>query len=259
MRVDFLRRAAACGIAAGAALLYGCKAAPAEPTGFAPNHEQMKKYELVPLDRAWVKSDIPEGKYRKIMVEPVFTKDALKNRSWMERNNLRAWIDAEDQDVAEFAKYTEEAFKNAIKNSKKIQLADKPGPDTLLLELSLVKVVQGKPVVGALSNMGSLTPIGFMLVPLKVANKAASDSPMQSSIAIEGVLRDSETKEVVAAFMDREKESAAVFNVNDFTSYGNLKNIVNMWARIFVECIEKRPLKTGTKIETDRSLRLLDF
>lgn len=230
-----------------------------EVTDFVPDKGHLKKYDVIPLDGVWRNPATANKTYTSIMVEPVFTKDALKNRSWMERNNMRTWMEAEDKDVAQFAKYTENSFKKAISKCKNLKLVDKAGPKTLMLELSLVKIVPGKPVMGALGNLGSLTPVGLILAPVKVGANAASDSPMKASAAIEGVIRDSETKEVVATFVDRRKEVAAFFNAEDFTAYGNLEQIVDEWARIFAECIDKRPLATGTKIERESKVKAVNF
>ena len=239
--------------------LGGCGADPHEVTDFVPHKEQLKKFDLIPYDGVWRNPATANKTYDSIVVAPVFTKDAFAQRSWMERNNVRAWMEDEDKDVADFAKYTEKSFKKSLSQCKSLKLVDKPGPKTLELELSLVKVVPGKPVLGAMGTIGSLTPIGLLLLPVKVGANAASDSPMKASVAIEGVIRDSETKEVVATFVDREKESAAFFNANDFTAYGNLEDIVDEWARIFAECIDKRPLKTGTKIEGQDKVKAINL
>lgn len=237
------------GAAAIALLGYACSADPHEVTNFVPHKELLKKYDVIPLDGVWKNPAVGNKKYDSVMVAPVFTKDAFAQRSWMERNNIRTWMDDEDKDVAQFAQYTHKAFEKAISGCKRMKLVDKPGPNTLLLELSLVKVVPGKPVMGAIGNLSSLTPVGLILLPVKVGANAAADSPMKSSVAIEGVIRDSMSKTVVATFVDRQKETAAFFNADDFTAYGNLENIVDEWAKIFAECVDKRPLATGEKIE----------
>jgi hypothetical protein len=239
--------------------LVGCSASPHEVTNFVPDKDHLKKYDLIPFDGVW-KNPATAGKtYDSIIVEPVFTKDAFAQRNWMERNNIRAWMEDEDQDVAEFARYTEDAFKKSLAKCKNLKLVSKAGPKTLLLELSLVKIVPGKPVLGALGNVATLTPIGLILLPVKVGANASADSPMKASVAIEGVIRDAQTKEVVATFVDREKETAAFFNANDFTAYGNLHNIVDNWARIFAEIVDKRPLKTGTKIEGQSKIKAVEL
>jgi len=164
-------------------------------------------------------------------------------------------LDEEKQDMADFAKYTEDAFKKAIKEdpNKRFQLVDKPGPNTLVLEIALVKVVPGKPIKGALKNAANLTPIGAIIMPLKMGKQGYTDSPGQASVAIEGRLTDSRTGEYFAMFADRRKQKTAVFNANDFTAYGNLRQIVDEWANGFVIISNKRPLETGEKYEDNSS------
>jgi hypothetical protein len=99
-----------------------------------------------------------------------------------------------------------------------------------------------------------LTPFGLILAPAKMGAKAATDSPTMASVAIEGVIRDSMTKEVVATFTDREKQDVALFNTKDFSSYGNVEDIVDEWARIFVECLEKKPFQTGKPVKASSNV-----
>lgn len=236
----------------------GCKASPVEPAGFAAYPDMMKQYDLIPGDKIWKDPNVKLSDYDKIIVMPVFTEKQL-DRTWMERQNIRTWLNNEDQDVKDFAKYTEEAFKKALQESKKFKLATEPGPNTMILELALVKIVPGKPILGVLGNISNLSPIGFLLMPIKVSINASTDSPMQASVAIEGNIRDSQSKKVIACFADNEKQSVAIFNFNDFTAYGNLRDIINEWTRQFIEVLEKRPLVTGEKIERRSPVKTIGY
>lgn len=88
----------------------GCKAEPVKPSGFIKNPEMMKKYDLIPFQKAWKDPNFKASTYNQIMVVPVFTQNQL-DKSWMEEANVRTWLDKEDKDVKEFARYTEKAFK----------------------------------------------------------------------------------------------------------------------------------------------------
>ena len=229
------------GVLSIAAALYGCKAAPVEKeTSFLPNPEKLQDTKGGAVQKVWKDPNINLLSYDKVIVVPVFTEDQLQ-KSWLERNNIRHMLGDDDKDLLEFAKYTENAFKKAIAADRRLSLVTKPGPKTLILELALVKVVPGKPIIAALGNLSNLTPFGVLLVPLKVGAKASADSPMQASVAIEGIVRDSQTKKVIGMFADREKQKAAVFNFNDFRAYSNLKQIVDEWAMQFVEAMNRKP------------------
>ncbi|OGV39398.1 MAG: hypothetical protein A2020_09230 [Lentisphaerae bacterium GWF2_45_14] len=221
--------------------LSGCKAEPVEEKSpFLPNPEKLQTIEGAAVQKVWKDPTVSLLEYDKVIVVPVFTEKQL-NKSWLERNNIRHMLGDDEKDLIEFAKYTEESFKRAISRDKRLTLVDKPGKNTLILELALVKVVPGKPIIGALGNLSNLTPFGLILVPVKVGAKAGTDSGMQASVAIEGIVRDSQTKKVIGMFADREKQKAAVFNFNDFRTYSNLKQIVDEWADQFVQAINRKP------------------
>jgi len=241
-----------------ALVLVGCETAPEEQSaGFVKNPEMMKHYDLLPVQKAWVDPNLKNVNYDSVMIKPVFTQNQLKT-SKMENANIRTWLEKEDKDTRDFAKYTENAFRRAVYNSKKFKLVDKAGPRTLILELALVKIVPGKPGVGAAKNLaapvvGSFRAMAFVMAPVRAGVGAASDSPMQASVAIEGRLLDGATNKVVATFADREKQTSAVFNLKDFRAYGNLEQIVDEWAKQFVKVLEARPLKTGVKVKKEAS------
>lgn len=253
-----------CFTVCSAYLFSGCNAEPEKPSGFIPNPQAMKKYELLPYQKAWKSQNFTASNYNEIMVVPVFTRDQF-DKTWMENANIRTWMDEESSDTKAFAQYTETAFKNAVKNSKNYKLVDKPGPQTLILELALVKIVPGKPVVGAAKNLaapviGAFRLMALAIAPVRTAVSASTDSPMQASVAIEGVIRDSLTKKVVATFADREKQESAIVNLKDFTAYGNLEQIVDIWAKEFLEILDRHPLETGIPVEGSKpGVKLLNL
>ncbi|HBC88018.1 MAG TPA: hypothetical protein DCZ94_13790 [Lentisphaeria bacterium] len=253
---QFKNACCVCALSCLVSVFAGCEAEPVKPAGFAQNAGMMKHCDLVPLDKVWKDPSFNSKNYNSIMVVPVFTKAQL-DKSWMEDANIRTWMDEEKQDVKDFALYTEKAFRKAVQNSKNYKLAEKPGPNTLIFELALVKVVPEKPVIGTAKNLATpiIAPFRLMalaVAPARTAVSSQTDSPMQASVAIEGNIRDSMTKKVVASFADREKQTSAIFNFEDFRAYGNLEQIVDEWARQFMEIMDKRPLQTGVKVEDQR-------
>ena len=239
-------------------VLAGCKAAPVESTSFLDNSKKMSRNPNIPVHRVWKEPTTSIADYDKIYVKPVFTKHMVENTA-LENLNVHTWLSNEKKNVAEYAKYVAEAFKKAIKKSKRFTLADAPGPKTMTLELSLVKLVPGKPILGAISNLGRLTPIGLMLSPLTMAFHGGTDGPTKSSVAIEGRIIDSQTNNLVAMFADRRKEKTAYFNARDFRPHGNPEQIADEWAADFVKVLETRPLETGKKVESAGSLNAVNF
>ena len=177
----------------------------------------------------------------------------------MENMNIHTYLSNEKKNVTEYATYIRNAFINAIRKSKKFQLATTPGAKTMILELSLVKVVPGKPVLGTIKNIGRLTPIGFILSPITMGIDATYDSALQSSVAIEGQIIDSETGKAIAMFADRRKQKTAYFNTKDFRPYGNPEQIASDWANDFIKVLETRPLETGKSLNSKSSLGLVNY
>jgi len=242
-----------------AILLGGCEAKQAPDSGFLTDASKMSHDDRLPVQRVWKDPAVKMLAYDKIIVKDVKTNWQIE-KSKREKRNLRNMMGFEEEDIADFAVYTRDAFKKAIEKTPcRLKLVEQSGPGTLVLELAFVKIVQGKPLANAAKTASSFTPIGACLVPVKFAAKAFTDSPGQASLAFEGRLVDSVSGQTVAMFAERSKQCTAVLNFDDFTSYGNLKDIVDSWAAKFVEIINKRPLETNEKIEGGQQLKFINF
>ena len=233
----------------------GCQTAPAEKIVFLKNPERLKQYDLVPFQKVWKENRVDLRKYNKILVEPVILSQKLE-RDELEKLNLDAVLGTEKEEILKFAKYTENAFKNAIRKDPRLQLVSKPGPNTLIIRLALVKVVPGKPLFGIVRNVP--LPIGqasFIVTPVIKLTGATVDS-LQSSVAIEGELLDSQTRKVVAMFADRRTETAAVINLNLMSSMATPKEIVDTWANLLVKCLNRKP---GEKVVDPKTFKLIHY
>lgn len=239
-------------------LLSGCSTPPAKDTGFLENADKMKSKDKLPTHRAWRAPDTNIDDYDNILLKPVFTKKQLSN-STTENMNVHTWLSNEDKNTAAFAKYIETAFKKAITKSKRFKLVEAPGPKTMVLELSLVKVVPGKPIIGAINNLGNLTPIGFIFSPVKMTYYASADSSFRSSVAIEGRILNAVTNKPIAMFADRRKQRNVFFNTKDFRPYGNPQQIADEWANDFVNVLETKPLTTGKKVKSSGGLGVINY
>ena len=243
--------------AAGIAQLTGCSttSAPAEKTVFLKNPKLLKHYDLVPFHKVWKKEGVDLRKYTKIIIEPVVTTQSLPKDD-LEALNIEAVLGTEKQAILDFAKYTREAFEKAVVEDPRLSLAKSPGPNTLIIKLALVKVVPGKPLFGIVRNIP--LPIGkaaFIVSPALKLTGATVDAS-KGSVAIEGELLDSQTRQPIAMFADRRTERKAIVNVNSMSSFGTPKAIVNEWARLLVKCLGRKP---GEKIPRDESFKLIQF
>jgi len=228
--------------------------------------ELLKKYDLVPVDKVFKSNKFSLKNYKKIIVKDVFTEKDIKKSKLKNKNNMTS-LDKENKEVADFSRFTKKAFENAIKNDPRWQLATKPEPDTLILELMLINIVPGKPLVGIARNV----PVGFIFGKgaaltttalsgsrmLTQSNKKTSTF-LDASVGIEGIIRDSMSNKIIVMIQDHESQKAAVFNAKDFSAYGNLEQIVQEWADLLIECLNKRPLETGKKVTKKSKLKLLN-
>lgn len=236
-------------------LLTGCQATPAQEVVFIQQQEKkLQNYDFLPVDKAWYDPEIDFKKYTKIIVEPVITSKRIK-QSDLEKANLDSFLGTDKEKALEFVKYTQNAFEKAIQNDTRLQLAEKPGPDTMILQIALVKVVPGKAVVGAVKNI-PMSRIGLIIAPATSAAGGSMDGPLQSSVAIEGRLLDSQSKQVIAAFADREKEKTAVFNLRDFRAYGTPEQLVDEWAALFVKALNRKP---GEEVKPKARVKIINF
>jgi hypothetical protein len=228
--------------------------------------ELLKNYDLVPVDKIFKSKKITLKSYKKIIVKDVFTEKDVKD-SKVKNKNKMTWLSKEDKEVATFARFTKIAFENAIKKDPRWQLATKPDTDTLIIELMLINIVPGKPLVGIARNV----PVGFIFgKSATLASSAITGAKMlgqsnkkttsflDASIGIEGIIRDSISNKIIVMVQDHESQKAAVFNAKDFSAYGNLEQIVQEWADLLIECLDKRPLETGEKVVKKSKLKLLN-
>ena len=234
-----------------AACGWGCKSPEAEQSVFIPEEYAKLMKESAGesgMRKVWGRPDLIR-KYDKIKVGVVISPRQLEESEW-QGMNVRNMVSSKDDDMTYVAEYARESFVRAFKDNKQIKLTDKPGPDTLGLDFAIVQVVPNKPILGAISNLSSLTPIGLIIIPLKMGAKGAS-SDSGGAIAMESVLRDSVNGKILAVFADREKGKTAIFNAKEFTAYSNIRAIIDAWTKNIATALDQ--IKAGEKVHIDPS------
>lgn len=246
----------AAAITAGITLIAfsGCHAKPVEETVFLKDGHKMEKNKFLPFHNTWKDPDVNLQDYTKIIVEPVYTSKRLK-RSDLEKLNINKLFGTNKKQAFEFIDYTEAAFKKAIDDDRRLQLVTTPGPKTMILQLALVKVVPGKPLIGTARNI-PFSKIGLIITPAVKTVAGSTQSPIQASVAIEGRFLDSQTKKVIAKFADNEKDTTALLNVKEMSSYGTPRQIVDQWAKLLVKCLNR---KKNEKIERSQRVKIINF
>lgn len=250
----FLQAAAVLGLS----LWSGCTSPPAEEAVFIPPEyaQLMKQTEESGFQKAWGKpAEI--RKYDKITVAVVVSPKQLESSLWGSAN-IYYLVKSEEEELQELAEYTNESFRKAFTQSKHFKLKEQPGAGILALEFAIVQAVPNKPILGAVSNLSSLTPIGLIVLPLKLGAKSISDDN-GGAIAMESVIRDSQSGSVLAVFADREKGATALFNAKEFTPLANIHAIIDLWTANLVSALDQVKEGKRVKVESQAGFSIIDY
>ena len=234
-------------IALLAAMLVGCKAAPAPSVGFADS-PAMKNDPTVPYNRFWRKPGLDLTNYNKIYVAEVNTSYMLKMTDW-QKGERRADIERDVKTVADFTRNSMiKAFR--ADPSHRFQIIDTPGndPHALVCEVALVELVPSKVVLNALGY----APF-FIGTGISVVRTVAQD---KSFVAFEARTRDAATGEIVMLAADREAEQFAPIDLRGLTWYSDAEGIIDEWSKEFVLVLKAKP---GEKIAGSSTIRLLPW
>jgi|GEM_PF-709399 len=219
--------------ASSLAVITGCsalKASPAKPSGFLPSMAVLTEMrDRAPFHGLWYKdkarfAEVKQQR-KQVVIKPVNTQ-YVEMRIRERAPNEKA-IQRRIEDVREVARYMEDRFKTALRGYPKhpFTVVDQSTPDALILELAIVEVTPTNPVVNAVGTAAGTFIPGAGLI--SVAGKG--------SIAIEGIIRDGATNEVLVEFKDRESDKRAPFTVKDFQQYAHVRSAIDDWADQYAE------------------------
>lgn len=235
-------------ISGSAAFLAGCKSVPAENQIFIPKNyaKMMKANPDSPFQKGWGKRAEIKN-YDKIKIDVIVAPVQLDASGW-QKSNIRNLASSKQKDMKDLAKYVANSFKKSFKSSKSFKLASVKGAHTLELEFAIVQAVPNKPILGAISNITNLTPIGLLLTPVKatIKNKTGAGG----IVVMESIMKDSETGAVIAVFTDRETARTAWINTKDFTAYGGIRQIVDKWTKNIVKILDR--VKAGKPFKANK-------
>jgi hypothetical protein len=230
-----------------AAMLVGCKAAPAPSAGFA-DPSAMKNDPTIPFNRFWRKPGVDWKSYDKIYIAEVNTSYMLKMTAW-QKGERRSDI---ERDVRLVAVYERGSIMKAFREdpNHRFQVIDSPthDPHVLVLEVALIELVPSK----VLLNVLEYAPF-YVGTGITVVRTAASD---KSSAAFEARARDTATGAVVMLAADREAEQFAIIDLRGLTWYSDADGIIDEWSKQFVQIANA---KAGEKIESASTFRLLPW
>ena len=197
----------------------------APDSGFLEGPEKMREGEAI--SARWSSDYYRQHKseYKKIYVAPVSTAYLEKTGDW---KHIQVSSEVEiKQDAREMADYMEEQFKKAIREGKaeKFSLADRPGPNTITMELAIVELV---PTDVARNAAGQV--VGFFVPGGGLVSAGAG-----GSIAMEGRTKDSQSGQMLSMVKDRRVDKIAPIDVAGLTPYRNAKKNIDDWVDGFVD------------------------
>jgi hypothetical protein len=203
---------------------------PAEDAGFLPFSTLLKPMpERGPFNAAYVpninKLDQLKLSYTKVMIEPVDIQIAI---SKIKKRKLPNFIEEElISDVKELSIYFLAKIKAAFTATKyrKYELVDTPDSQTFIWQIALVEVTPNSPELSVLSTIASFFIPGTGT--LRVFGSG--------SVAMEGIVRDGSTGEVLALFKDRRVDKTAPVSVRDYQRYAHTRTNLDNWADNFAE------------------------
>lgn len=210
----------------------GChllKASPAPDEGFLPFNDKLNEMrERSPFNAGWIpdakKLDELKKTYKNILVLPVVT-DLLEEKI-KKSGNSESWKKEHIEDAREIAKYFEQKMLLDFKKDNiytTSSATSDPQPNSFVWEIAITELDPTSPAISAAATAaGFFVPGGGLI---RVAGTG--------SIAIEGIIRDSNTGDVLATFKDRESDKSSPFSVNDFRLYAHAREAIDDWCEQF--------------------------
>lgn len=216
---------------AAISLLCGCesayeamKADPAPLTPFLPSHSLLQPQRAdFPFDRFWYSKTCDWKKFKKIKVAHVDISHMLKNDWWQSVSTAKA-VDMKSQ-AESIGEYMRNAFIRQIMYDpgNSFLIVDKADSETIVIELAITQLVPTKAFFNAVGTTAGFFIPGAGLVTVIDAG----------CVAMECKLIDGGTGETVLMLTDRERDDAALINIDGFTWYGHAKHIIDGWAEQF--------------------------
>jgi hypothetical protein len=199
-------------------------AAPAEDSEFVgQSADKMKKDPNRPYDRIWYDPKAKSAHFTSVYVAPVNT-DYLKQMSWWNDASGAGLGTDRDKDVKEIADYFRASVQKAFKEDPKhrYQVVDVPTDNTLILEMAIIELVPTK-------------------VWLNTMTQLFVGAWNHGTIAFEARVRDGKSKEIIAAFADRQYGDTAVVSTADYSWWAHSKKVIDDWAQDMVNSANASP------------------
>jgi len=233
-------------------MLAGCKAKPAEDSGFLESPHLMNANHNSPFHRMYWKKDHDPRHYTEILVAPVNTSYVKAQNIWEAASAASVTREQIDKGIQDLALYTQDSFKKAASEDprRRFKVVDKAGPNTVILEMALVQVVPSKAFMNAI---GYVTWVPAVVQTAGSIGTGSEDSG-KGVLAFEARLRDGKTGEVIGMFADRERPKVALVYIKALNWWAPAKGIVDEWSQQLIELANTPP---GAAVKDSPSFELL--
>ena len=133
------------------AMLAGCKATPAPDSGFLDDSGKMQSRTDSPFAKGYWNREVSQQKYTRIYVAPVNTKYVMAQNIWEGASAAQARQEDIHKALNDMGLYMQDAFKKAAAEDprRRLVVVDKPGPNTIVLEMAIVQLVPSKAALNA--------------------------------------------------------------------------------------------------------------
>jgi len=213
------------------------------PASYGPIMKANRENKTLGMSQEWTKAG-QLGRYCRVKVVIVIP-GQQRDASWSARKDLRSLVHSQEDDLNELAEYARNAFRNAFQKSRYFQLTDQEDASTLILEFAIVEAVPNKTFLNTAFFISSLPPLNLVTAPVSFAKNHlfCADDGMT---AMEVVMRDGQTKEIVSVLAEQSKgPSALLFDAKQFSAYANAHEMIDQWSGDIVVGLDQ--IKEGRK------------
>ena len=228
------------------------KAKPAQLTAFIEHPEQMlDSRKKLPFQKIWMTPDkaveAEAVKKVELYVAPVTLQYLRPVKKPLVKKEVD-WgsIDRRENEMA--LKLRNEFAKAFIRSpSPRYRIVQRPGPNSVTLELAIVELNPTSPKGNAVK-----TALKFVIGP--VAGLGGYFT--KGNMAFEGKVRDSKSGKLFFQFADNEADKMTIYSLRDFKPYGHTAYAMTKWADQF-ELMTRTPL--GQTIKDTQFITLMPY
>ncbi len=227
----------------------------AKPAALSPFFEQqgqaMDVRKQLPFHKIWMtpdtRAEVGAVQKTKLYVAPVSLQYLRPVKKPLVRKEIA--LGSIERREAGMALVLRNEFSGAFQRSPqpRYRIAQRPGDDTLTLELAIVELNPTSPKGNVVK-----TALKFVVGPIS----GLASYFTKGNMAIEGKVRDSKTGKLFFQFADNEADKMTLYSLRDFKPYGHAVYAMREWAEQF-ELMTRTPV--GQRMKDTRCITLMPY